>query len=280
MLARPYRETIRSTSWLDSTHVAGAPDRRIQGQRVVDDLTQLLGVPRAAQVREVEDRVQLARAHVPGQPHRIRDPDLADQHPRLVLVRDRPPGPVDVVHVIPVAVGVIRTGRHVGTDIGQVRVLGEQRRGVDPDAVRAAVEPEPQHVLELLPHVRAGPVEVRLLGREQVQVPLAGRAVRLGDPGPGRAAEDGLPVVGRQLARRAAARPEPEPAPLRRARRRGERFGEPRVLIGTVIRDDVEDDPDAVRVRLADHRVRVREGAEDRLDRAVVGDVVAGIRHR
>ena len=37
---------------------------------------------------------------------------------------------------------------------------------------------------------------VGLLGRERVQVPLAGPAVGLGDPGPGGAAEARNPVVG------------------------------------------------------------------------------------
>jgi len=75
------------------------------------------------------------------------------------------------VHVVPVGVGRGPRGFRQG------RVLGQQRGGVDPDAVDAAIEPEPQDVLELLADLRVGPVEVRLLGREQVQVPLPGRAV-------------------------------------------------------------------------------------------------------
>ena len=52
---------------------------------------------------------------------------------------------------------------------------------------------------------------IGLLGGEQVQVPLAGRAVRLGDPGPGRAAEDRPPVARRLVPRGAATGPKPEP---------------------------------------------------------------------
>src|SRR3712207_7581077 len=44
--------------------------------------------------------------------------------------------------------------------------------GVDPDAVDTTVEPEPHRPVELLLHDRVVPVEVGLLGREQVQVPL------------------------------------------------------------------------------------------------------------
>jgi hypothetical protein len=66
---------------------------------------------------------------VPG----VGQPDLTDQYPVGVFVRDRAPGPVDVVHVV--AVGV---GRRVARGCLRERwVLGQQRGGVDPDAVRA-----------------------------------------------------------------------------------------------------------------------------------------------
>src|SRR6202034_2247671 len=52
------------------------------------------------------------------------------------------------------------------------------------------------------------------------------------------------------------------------------------MLVGAMVRDHVDDDPDACRVGFGDERVSVRERAEDRIDAAVVGDVVAGIGHR
>ena len=55
------------------------------------------------------------------------------------------------------------------------RVLRQAVRDVDAEAVDAAVEPEPQDRLELRADLRVRPVEVRLLGREQVEVPLAVR---------------------------------------------------------------------------------------------------------
>jgi len=80
-------------------------------------------------------------------------------------------------------------------DVRHCRVLAQQRGRVDSDAVHAAGEPEPQDVLEFAADIEAVPVEVRLLRREQVQVPLAWCAVRLGNPGPRGPAEDRLPVV-------------------------------------------------------------------------------------
>ena len=177
----------------------------VERQRAVDHRAQLGGVPGTAQIGKVEHRVQLVPAQVAGQPRGIGQPDLADQYPAGVFVGDLAPGPVDIVHVV--AVGIGRRAR----GLGQRRVLGQQRGGIDPDAVDAAIEPEPQDVLELLPHLRVGPVEVRLLGREQVQVPLPRRAVRGGRPGPRGAAEDRRPVVRREVTAGTAPGPEPEP---------------------------------------------------------------------
>jgi hypothetical protein len=52
------------------------------------------------------------------------------------------------------------------------------------------------------------------------------------------------------------------------------------VLIGQVVRDDVEQDPQAEVVRLDDHRLGIRERAEYGLDRAEVRHVVVGVLHR
>ena len=47
-----------------------------------------------------------------------------------------------------------------------------------------------------------------------------------------------------------------------------------------VVGDDVDDDPDTRRVRLGDERLRLGQRAEDGIDVAVVGDVVAATGHR
>ena len=52
---------------------------------------------------------------------------------------------------------------------------------------------------------------------------------------------------------------------------------EPFVLVGAVVGDEVDDDPQAQPVGLADHGLGVVQGAEHRVDGAVVGDVVAGV---
>src|SRR3954447_12703407 len=103
---------------------------------------------------------------------------------------------------------------------------------VDAETRDTAVEPEAENPVELLAHVLVPPVEVRLLGREVVQVVAAALAI----PGPrGAAAERGEPVV------RDPVLPHVEPGP----------FAEPRVAVGGVVRDEVEQDADPALTRLA-----------------------------
>ena len=52
------------------------------------------------------------------------------------------------------------------------------------------------------------------------------------------------------------------------------------MLVGAVVRDPVEDQLDVARVACGDELVEVLQCAEDRVDVAVVGDVVAEVGHR
>ena len=107
-----------------------------------------------------------------------------------------------------------------------------------------------------------------------------GRPVGVPRPRPRTAAEDGRPVVRRQLAAGAAARAEPEAFALGRARLGGERIAEPRVLVRTVVRDDVDDHAEPELGGLIDQQLGLGERPEHRVDVAVVGDVVAAVGHR
>jgi hypothetical protein len=153
-------------------------------------------------------------------------------------------------------------------------------RHVDTEAVDAPVEPEAQDVVELLAHLRVVPVQVGLLGVEQVQVPLAGRAVGLGHPRPGGAAEHAAPGVRGQLAVLAASVAEQVPGALGGARAGGQRLLEPGVLVGGVVGHQVHDHPQPEPLGLGEQVVGVGQRAEARVDVAVVGHVVAGVGHR
>ena len=241
---------------------------------------ELGGAPRPGHEVEVERRVHLVGAQVVGEALGVRKPDLPDQHAgALVAVGDAPPGAVDVVQLVAVLGGVLARARVLG-HLRQRRVLDEQSGRVDAHAGDAAVEPEPQDVLVLGDDVGVVPVEVGLLGGEQVQVPLAGGAVGVGRARPGVAREVRHPVVGHLVAVVAETGVEPEPLALGRARAGGERGLEPGVLVADVVGDDVDDGADAEGERLLMSSSASCERPERGVDGAVVADVVAAVGER
>ena len=155
-----------------------------------------------------------------------------------------------------------------------------QRRRVDAHAAGAAVEPEADDVLVLGPYGGVVPVEVGLGRREQVQVPVAGRPVGVLGAGPRRVAEVGAPAVRRLAAVGALARPEPEAVAQRRVGTPVQRLDEPQVAVRHVVGDDVDDRADPERQGLGDEPLGLGERAEQRVDVAVVGDVVAAVGER
>ena len=161
--------------------------------------------------------------------------------------------------------------------VGQALGLDEPVGDVDAEAGHTAVEPEAQDRLELLADLGVLPVEVGLGHVEEVEVPLAGRSVGLGDPRPGWPPEDRAPVVRRLGTIFALPLPEHVPRPLGRAGPGGERGLEPGVLARGVVRDEVDDDLDPELVGPCHERFEVLEVAEEGVDVAVVGDVVSGV---
>ena len=215
-------------------------DAVVGAQRGLDDRAQGHGVPVGVEEVEVERLVHLVGAHVARQAVGRRDPRLGAQDAvgLAVGVEHRAPAPVDLVHAVlvphrgragggvveHVAVGraqllgvaPLAGGAGVGVDlvveahlavpVGQALALDQAVGDVDPEAVDAPVAPEPQDVVELGDDLGVLPVQVGLGDVEDVQVPLAGGAVGLGDAGPAAAAEDRGPVVRRLLAVRGRGR--------------------------------------------------------------------------
>ena len=157
-----------------------------------------------------------------------------------------------------------------GGVVAQLAVLDDRVAHVDPEARDAALVPEAQDRVEGVAHLVVPPVQVGLRGQELVEVVLTCRFVQR----PGRAAEVGLPVVGRSAARR---RVGPDVVVAVRRVTAAQRIDEPGVPVRRVVRDEVEQHAGFPVPRRGDQRVEVLERSQLGVDGAVVGDVVAPV---
>jgi hypothetical protein len=157
--------------------------------------------------------------------------------------------------------------------VGQRRVVHREVDRVEAEAVDAALQPEAGGIDQRRLHLFIMHVEVGLRGQEVVQIILAPARV----PGPARAVEDRLPVV-----RRRPVRPGVGPhVPIRFGIVAAlPAFPEPGVLVRAMGVDLVDDDLEAEAVGRGEEPVEIGERAEDRVDIAIVGNVVAVIFHR
>ena len=200
--SRPKRVGKRAKSWFDSTQARPArrrgAARRPRSRRAAAPASQRrveqLEAERAVEVLQVGR--ELARpAGRPRRPAaRRRPPRAAPRAPRRCpgrcasrgarAARTRGSGSAE------------RLAR--GRVVAQLGVLQQPVDRVEPEAVDAALEPEPDHVLHRRHHLGVAPVEVGLLGVEGVQVPAPAARSRL-HAGPPNADD---PVVRRPVARR------------------------------------------------------------------------------
>ncbi len=174
---------------------------------------------------------------------------------------------------------------HLGPDPLQVLVrllqvlavralpLVQVRNGVQPEAVDAEIEPEPQHLDHRVLHLGVLEVEIRLVREEPVPVVLAADRVE-GPVGLLGVHEDDagsrVLVVG--------VGPDVEVA--ERAVGIGAGGLEPRVLLAGVVHDQVGDDPDAPLVRFVDEYDEVADVPVLAQHLHEVGDVVAAVAQR
>ena len=263
-------------------HPVGPAARRQRGLVVGDHPAQRRDRPGREDHLEVERQVGAVavRAVVGHQPV-DRQVDLADQHPLVVGVHRAPHRGHDRVHLglvcavdlqQPVDLRLTRPVVGVGRIVAEFGILDHEPHHVDPEPVRAAVEPEPHGGDHGILDGRVAPVQVWLLAQEAVQVPLAGGGIE----GPGRTAEVRHPVVWRHAL--APAVPPDVPVALGAVPRRPA-VAEPGVLVGGVAGHEVQDDLEASRVGVGHQVVERGERPEQGVDVAVIGHVVAEIRH-
>ncbi len=152
-------------------------------------------------------------------------------------------------------------------DVGPL-ALDQERHGVHAEARDALLQPEAHDAHDLLAHLGIGGVQIRLEPVEPVKIVFAGDLVlrprRLLDAGKHHA----LVVAGGPLLR-------PDvPVPIRGVRVLSRRL-EPRVFLGRVVDDEVDDDAHAELLGVVHEVHELAERAVLRVDVVVIGDVVA-----
>ena len=140
------------------------------------------------------------------------------------------------------------------------------------EPVHTAVQPEPEHAAELLPHLRVLPVQIRLGRVEEVQVPLAVCNAR-----PRGTAEKRLPVVRGQFAVHTLTFAEHVAGTLCGTSRRRESGSEPFVILGGVVGHEIHNEFQAQIMGFIAHPIEVVKSAEPRVNGAVIGHVVPGV---
>ncbi|MCY1228535.1 hypothetical protein D9M72_408560 [compost metagenome] len=254
-------------------------------QGVSDDTAQAVDVQARMEIREIERLVHFVRADPVGQTgQRVHIGFGTQDAVRTVLGQDTAPGPVDVMQgrlaehgcvMAGVAVAAVAVGP--AAPLRQAGSLHQCVGHIHAESGHAPAQPETQHPLELIVDCLVVPVEVGLGGVEEVEVPLPGPAVRLRDSCPGGSAKVRLPVVGRLFTIGSQAVPEDKHVTFRTASGGGEGSLESGVLVRAVIGNEVHDHPQLQAGCLHHHGVEVGQGAEQRIDVAVVADVVAGV---
>src|SRR6476469_2181526 len=144
---------------------------------------------------------------------------------------------------------------------------------IDAKAVDAAIEPEAQHIVHRFADSRIAPIEIGLLAQKGVVIVLGRRFIEA----PGGTAEIAHPTVGRGAVGLWIA---PNVPIALRIVARGAALDKPRMLIGRVVRNEVDNDLKAARMCLFDESIEICKRPEDRIDAAIIGDVVAEVRHR
>ena len=249
-------------------------DRVVQVDRARHLVAPHRGIPRRVQRRDVERQVQLvAVAQEVDDPLAIEHVGLTDQRRRRrERIGPRPQLGEAQVHPGTVVEHAGRDPPELGGRV-DVEPLADGVHDVDAEAVDATIAPEAQDVDHRRRDLGVVPVQVGLFGQEEVQVVLTGGRIQR----PGRVvAERGAPV-GRRTTVGSRVAPHVPVATGVPAGRAG--LAEPRVTVRGVPGNEVQHDPQARAVSGLDQPIGRAEVPEERVDVAVVVDVVAEVGH-
>ena len=214
----------------------------------------------------------VARSVVPGDGGFVQQVHLADCGPITGVLVQHPPylsqplvGDLDVVQGHMGSPEFDMSRRIIDREIVPDHVDDIHAEPVDP-----AIQPEPQRVQHGGLHFGNIPLQVGLVHGEVAQVVLASRLIEL--PGGVTGRKRRIPV-GRRLI------PPHVPVGLG-VGAAGPALEEPWMLIAGVVRHPIQHDPQIAVVGLVDQVIQIGQRAEDRVDIAVVADVVPEVGHR
>ena len=140
----------------------------------------------------------------------------------------------------------------IGWVIGEIGMLDQHPDHIDTEAINTAGEPEAHHIVDRSAYRRVAPVEIGLLGVEQMEVVLTRSLIKA----PGRATKIAQPVIWRPPV---SGRVTPDIPVAERTRARGACLHKPGVLIRGVVGYQVEDQPHAAGMQCAQQTVKIGE---------------------
>ena len=212
--------------------------------------------------------------------------DFADSDSARIFIKKRPyPFEKDKIFrlglVVDMLLETIRVGiRHVMRRralgrriVAQLGVVEIVVAGIEPKSVHPAIEPEAHRLDQGIANFGRMEIDVRLRCQEAVHIILHPHPV----PFPGWAPEDRQPVVGRGAVGLGIGPHIPVGFGIIAA---CAALLEPFMLVGSVAEHLIDDDPEAQLMRTGEHRVEIGESPEHRIDIAIVGHVIAHVRHR
>ena len=177
-----------------------------------------------------------------------------------------------VLHVIRIAVrfGLDLVIRSV---VAELRILEEIIDRVEPETIDAAIQPEPQHAFHVINHRRIAVIEIRLLRQKAVHVILLAPRV----PGERRAAKHRQPIARR---RAIGARVDPDIPVGFGIAAVAAGLSEKRMFVGRMVQHLINDHLQPQAMRPCHQRVKIGQGAKDRIDIGIVRHVIAHVQHR
>ena len=151
--------------------------------------------------------------------------------------------------------------------ITEILLFGDQVNHIKTETIDAFICPEMQDLFDFLAHFRVFPVQISLLLTEQMQIVLSTLLIE----SPGVATEFGLPVIRCFAIDRIA----PDVKIAEPALRIAEGGFKPDMFGGGMVEHHIHDDMHVALFTGSDQLFKVSHAAESRINRIIVGNIIA-----